>query len=76
MGGDFSNWNDSYLLALGNELTGDRPWLGEFQLVAIFDQALNQSEVEQTFTADLILSYPYTKIADQTEEFKKIITNQ
>jgi hypothetical protein len=47
--GDLSVWNDSYVLTLGNEPTGDRPWLGEFHLVAIFDRALNQAKVEHNF---------------------------
>jgi hypothetical protein len=40
-----------YRLALANELTGDRPWLGEFHLVAIYDRALSQAEVSQNFEA-------------------------
>jgi hypothetical protein len=51
VGGDFSNWNESYRLALTNELTEDRPWLGEFHLVAIFNRALSQDEVSQNFNA-------------------------
>ena len=51
VGGNFSNWKDSYLLALGNELTNDRPWLGELHLVAIFDRALTQAEIKQNFAA-------------------------
>jgi len=49
--GDLSNWNLDYCLALANELTGDRPWLGEFYLVAIFDRALSSDEVTQNFLA-------------------------
>lgn len=51
VGGDFSNWNAAYRLALGNELTSNRPWLGEFHLVAIFDRALSATEVDQNFAA-------------------------
>ena len=47
--GNFSNWNGDYRLALANELTGDRPWLGEFHLVAIYNRALEQEEVLQNF---------------------------
>jgi len=50
-GGDFSNWNEGYRLALANELTGDRAWLGEFHLIAIFNRALSQAEVSQNFNA-------------------------
>jgi hypothetical protein len=35
--GDLSNWNGSFQLALGNELTGDREWLGTFHLVAVYN---------------------------------------
>jgi PKD repeat protein len=49
--GDLSNWNSSYRLGLANELTGDRPWLGELHLVAIYDRALSQAEVSQNFVA-------------------------
>ena len=39
------------VLALANELTEDRPWLGEFYLVAIYDRALSQDEVSRNFNA-------------------------
>jgi hypothetical protein len=47
--GDFSNWDTSFPLLLGNEGTLNRPWLGEFYLVAIYDQALTLAEVNQNF---------------------------
>ncbi|MCP4717283.1 MAG: hypothetical protein GY868_19345, partial [Deltaproteobacteria bacterium] len=47
--GDFSTWDDTYRLALGNELTEDRPWLGTFHLAAIYDRALDPDEVVQNF---------------------------
>jgi WD40 repeat protein len=49
--GDFSNWDTSYRLALGNEVTLERPWLGTYHLVALYDQALTPAEVEQNFNA-------------------------
>jgi hypothetical protein len=49
VGGQLSNWSDSFAFLLGNEASGDRPWLGEFQLVAIFSQALSDDEVLQNF---------------------------
>jgi PKD repeat protein len=51
VGGDFSNWDGNYRLALANELTEDRPWLGEFHLVAIYNRALSQAEVSQNLAA-------------------------
>ena len=35
-----SNWDNSFRLALGNELTSDRPWLGTYYLVAIYSRRL------------------------------------
>ena len=43
--GDFSNWDDTYKLILGNELTNDRTFLGEIYSVAFYDRALNTSEI-------------------------------
>ncbi|GEM_PF-6815955 len=51
IGGDLSNWSESFNLALANELTGDRPWLGEYHLVAIYNRALNTAEVGQNYEA-------------------------
>ena len=45
IGGDLSNWDGGYRLALGNELTRDRPWLGTLRLVALYARALSQDEV-------------------------------
>ncbi len=50
-GGNLSNWNTTYKLGLANELTLDRPWLGELHRVAIYDIALSQSQVTQRYAA-------------------------
>lgn len=49
--GKLSAWDDAYRLALTNELTGDRPWLGELHLVAIYDRALSEQEIRQNLKA-------------------------
>jgi Concanavalin A-like lectin/glucanases superfamily/K319L-like, PKD domain len=53
LGGTFGNWGPAsdYRLAVGNELTLNRPWLGEVYLVAIYDRALNAAQVRQNFGA-------------------------
>lgn len=51
--GDFSNWNDSYQLALANEPSGGRAWLGRLNLVAIYSRALDSSEIHQNYQAGL-----------------------
>ena len=49
--GDLSNWDPAYPLLIANEVTGDRAWLGELHLVAIYDKALSPDEVQQNFVA-------------------------
>lgn len=49
--GSTNNWNGSYRLALANELSGDRAWLGTFHLVAIYSRALSPQEVAKNFRA-------------------------
>ncbi len=39
--GTFQNWERTFRLHLGNELTDDRPWLGEYYLVALYNQAFS-----------------------------------
>ena len=53
VGGTFENWDadSGYQFALGNELTLERPWVGEYHLVAVYDRALDPSEVQQNFDA-------------------------
>jgi len=51
IGGDLSNWNTGYRLAIGNELTNDRPWQGEVNLVAIYNRALSAGEMSQNHIA-------------------------
>lgn len=49
--GNFSNWDPGYRLALANELTNNRPWLGEYHLVAVYCRALTPAEVAQNYAA-------------------------
>lgn len=42
-------WNNQYRLALGDELSGGRPWLGTFHLVAVYGRDLTAREVTQNF---------------------------
>jgi PKD repeat protein len=51
VGGDLSNWSDGFRLALGNEFGADNPWIGEYQLVAIYDRALSAAEIDQNRAA-------------------------
>lgn len=43
--GDLSTWSSSAPLSLGNEVGGGRPWLGTYQLVAVYCSALSAADV-------------------------------
>ncbi len=49
--GHLSNWDSRFRLVLGNEGSGDRPWLGAIHLVAIYNRALSTREVQQNHRA-------------------------
>jgi VanZ family protein len=42
---DFSDWNSTFHLAVGNELTGDRPWSGTISKFAIYPFAMSPSQL-------------------------------
>jgi hypothetical protein len=52
--GSFDGWDPdtmTYKLAMGNEITLDRSWNGTFHLAAIYERALDATEVQQNFDA-------------------------
>ena len=53
IGGDLSNWDPSFRLALANELTADRPWLGTLYWVAIYCQSFSATNVQARFALGL-----------------------
>ena len=73
--GDASNWSGQCRLVLGNEVTGDRPWLGTLFLVAIYDRAIALDEVQRNFQAgpgaakELVVALPAA--ADREIDFVK-----
>jgi hypothetical protein len=50
-GGNLSDWDDSFALVLGNEVSNNRPWQGKIRLLAIHNQALTQDQITQNFDA-------------------------
>ena len=68
--GDFSGWSDEYGLSLANEMTGDRPWLGELHLVAIFSRALSAEDVSRNFAAGAPSAVDYAALLPQASSRK------
>jgi len=50
-GGTISNWDDTFALVLGNEVSMDRSWQGLIKLVAIHNRALNAKQILQNYNA-------------------------
>jgi len=48
-GGTLGDWNDTYALVLGNEVSSDRLFAGTFRMVAIHNRALTQEQIVQNF---------------------------
>ena len=48
--GNFGNWDLTYGIAVGNEPSLDRPWLGTVYLLAVYCKELSQAEITQNFT--------------------------
>ena len=47
------NWDDSHQLVLGNEISNDRPWLGQIRFAAIFDRPLSPDAIQQNYEAGI-----------------------
>jgi glycopeptide antibiotics resistance protein len=47
---DLSNWNPSFSLLLGNELTGDRPWQGYISDISFIDKTISEPELALIFS--------------------------
>jgi hypothetical protein len=50
-GGSISNWDSSFALVLGNEVSGDDSWQGLIKFVAIHSRALTAAQVLQNYNA-------------------------
>jgi VanZ family protein len=66
--GRFTNWDPSYYLVLGNEATGDRPWIGKIFYLGIYNRALSKQEIRKSYlagrTRERLLSKETSPVAD------------
>ena len=46
-----NDWDPEFNLAVGNEVTGDRGWLGQVKSFSISDRALSEPEINQFLTS-------------------------
>jgi len=50
-GGTISNWDNTFALVLGNEVSGDRSWQGLIKFVAIHNRAMSAAQITQNYNA-------------------------
>ncbi len=50
-GGTISNWDNTFALVLGNEVSSNRSWTGVIKFVAIHNRALTPAQITQNFAA-------------------------
>lgn len=61
---DFSNWDPTFHLLLGNEASLSRPWLGKMYMVAIYDRALSPTDIATNYTAGPFYNITKGRIQD------------
>ncbi|MEM9379147.1 MAG: LamG-like jellyroll fold domain-containing protein [Planctomycetota bacterium] len=70
--GALVNWDPAFRFALGNEIGDNRPWFGGLHLVAVYDRALTQDEVDVNFRAgsgDPLIGY---LVVDPATDFSTV----
>jgi Concanavalin A-like lectin/glucanases superfamily len=50
-GGSLSQWDNTFALVLGNEVSSDRPFTGLIKMVALYNRAMSASDVQANFAA-------------------------
>jgi len=48
--GSLAEWDPSFALVLGNETSGDIPWLGSIRMLAIHNRALDAAQITQNYS--------------------------
>ena len=56
-GGSLANWDSTFALVLGNEVTSQRQWQGTIKFVAIQNRALTPAQIQQNFAAGVGQKY-------------------
>ena len=56
-GGSLANWDSTFALVVGNEVTGQRPWQGVVKFLAIHNRALTPAQIQQNFAAGVGQKY-------------------
>jgi hypothetical protein len=47
------NWSPNHRLVMGNDVSNDRPWLGQIRFAAIYDRPLSAAAIKQNYDAGI-----------------------
>lgn len=68
-GAFLKDWDNSYALAVGNEVSGNRPWAGSVRFLAIHKRAMSQGDIQTNFEvgvgARYLLLFNVSALIDQ-----------
>ena len=73
--GTFDNWDKNFKIAIGNEVSNNRPWLGTIYYAAIYNRKLNPNEITTRYEAgkDNIGAPVIDKVAENSNLFERKI---
>jgi hypothetical protein len=52
-GGSLSQWDNTFALVLGNEVSGTKPWSGVIKMVAVYNRAMSAADIQTNFAAGI-----------------------
>jgi hypothetical protein len=52
-GGSLSQWDNTFALVLGNEVSGDKPWTGIIKMAAVYNRAMAAADIQTNFAAGI-----------------------
>lgn len=71
--GKLGDWDETFALVLGNEVSGNRPWQGKLRLVAVHNRALTQEQVLRNFSVGVgekfFLLFDVSAVTDQPKSY-------
>lgn len=47
------NWSPNHRLVMGNDVSNDRPWLGQIRFAAVYDRPLSPDQIKQNYEAGI-----------------------
>lgn len=72
------NWDPGHNFVLGNENSNNRQWIGKIQMVAIYDHALTDAQIQQNFDAGvgkrLILRFDVSQFVGPGGQLEVLVT--